>query len=118
MVKAAKVKKAVAAEPVTNGIVSARLEEAAELLSRQGANEFRVRAYRRGAETVRGMTPPVADVFEELGIKGLLRLPGIGDSLARSIERVLTTGRMPVLERLRACASPARIFTTGADIGP
>jgi hypothetical protein len=98
--------------------VAARLEEAAELLSRQGANEFRVRAYRRGAETVRAMTPPVAEVFRESGLEGLLRLPGIGDSLARSIEKILTTGKMPVLERLRADAAPARVFTTVADIGP
>jgi hypothetical protein len=118
MVRAAKSAKPAAAEPVTNGFVAARLEEAADLLSRQGANEFRVRAYRRGAETLREMKPPVADVLAESGIDGLTKLPGIGDSLARSIERIVTTGRMPVLERLRADAAPARIFTTVADIGP
>lgn len=118
MVRAAKTAKTAGADPVTNGFVAARLEEAAELLSRQGANEFRVRAYRRGAETLRDMTPPVAQVFAESGLDGLTRLPGIGDSLARSIERIVTTGRMPMLERLRADAAPTRIFTTVADIGP
>jgi Holliday junction resolvasome RuvABC DNA-binding subunit len=103
---------------VTNGVVAARLEEAANLLAEQGANEFRVRAYRRGAETLRTMTPPVAEAFRNEGERGLLRLPGVGPSLAASITKILTTGRMPVLERLRRDAEPARILTTVADIGP
>jgi hypothetical protein len=119
MVKAAKKSNSeLASVSVTNGVVAARLEEAADLLGRQGANEFRVRAYRRGAETVRGMTPPVAQVFGNQGRQGLTQLPGIGDSLARAIEQLVTTGRMTVLERLRSDAEPARLFTTVADIGP
>jgi hypothetical protein len=105
-------------ETVTNGFVAARLDEAADLLARQGANEFRVRAYQRGAETLRSMAPPVATVLHEQGLKGLMRLPGIGDSLARAIDQVVTTGRLPLLERLRTEAAPARLFTTVADIGP
>src|SRR5262245_48977627 len=107
MVRAAKSRNI---QPVTNGFVAARLDEAADLLGRQGANEFRVRAYRRGAETLRAMAPPVAEVYSEKGVAGLLKLPGIGDSLARSIEKILTTGKMPMLERLRTDAAPARIF--------
>ena len=103
---------------VTNGVVAARLDEAAHLLAEQGANEFRVRAYRRGAETLRAMTPPVAEAFRKEGERGLRRLPGVGPSLAGSIAQILTTGRMPVLERLRRDAEPARILTTVADIGP
>lgn len=115
MVKAARRRRS---EPVTNGAVAARLDEAAELLHRQGANEFRVHAYRRGAETLRAMTPPVARLLAEQGRTGLMRLPGIGDSLARSIESIVSTGRLPLLERLRSDNAPARIFTTVADIGP
>jgi hypothetical protein len=103
---------------VTNGVVAARLDEAAELLARQGANEFRVRAYRRGAETLRAMTPAVSQVWSEQGLAGLKRLPGIGDSLSKAIEQILATGRMSVLEQLRTQAQPARILTTVADIGP
>jgi hypothetical protein len=116
MVRAAKKRRPT--EGVTNGVVAARLDEAAELLARQGANEFRVRAYRRGAETLRAMTPPVADMWTKQGLAGLKRLPGIGDSLGKAIEQILTTGRMTVLERLRSEAAPARILTTVADIGP
>lgn len=116
MVRAATKRRPV--EGVTNGMIAERLEEAAELLAKQGANEFRVRAYRRGAETLRAMTQPAAEVWSTLGVRGLIRLPGIGDSLAKAIEQVLATGEMPLLKQLRDDSAPARILTTVADIGP
>jgi DNA polymerase (family X) len=105
-------------EPMTNGTIAARLEHAADLLQRQGANEFRVRAYRRGAETLRAMGPPIAQVLAQTGLAGVKRLPGIGDTLAQAIRDMLTTGRFPLLERLEGASTPARLFTTVADIGP
>jgi predicted flap endonuclease-1-like 5' DNA nuclease len=116
MVRAAKKRRPM--EGVTNGAIAAQLEETADLLGRQGANEFRVRAYRRGAETVRAMTPSAARVWADRGRSGLTELPGIGDSLAQAIEQTLTTGRMPILERLRNDSAPSRLLTTVADIGP
>jgi DNA polymerase (family 10) len=116
VVKAAKTRRPT--NEATNGFVAARLEEAADLLGRQGANEFRVRAYRRGAETLRAMTQPVGEVWSEQGLPGLMGLPGIGDSLARAIEQTLSTGHMPIVERLRQSGAGARIFATVADIGP
>ena len=103
---------------VTNGAVAERLEETADLLARQGANEFRVAAYRRGAATLREIPAPVAQLYGQLGPAGLRRLPGIGESLSTAIEQMVTTGHLDLLERLRAEASPARIFTSVADIGP
>lgn len=117
MVKAVE-KRVSPAGPATNGSIAARLEQAAELLARQGANEFRVRAYRRGAETLRAMGPPVEEVFERTGRAGVKRLPGIGDTLAEAIEGMLTKGRFPLLERLEGASAPGRLFTTVADIGP
>ena len=116
VVKAAKNRRPV--DEATNGFVAARLEEAAKLLGQQGANEFRVRAYRRGAETLRAMMQPLAEVWTKQGLRGLTGLPGIGDSLARAIEQTLTTGRLPLVERLRHDAAGTRLFTTVADIGP
>jgi hypothetical protein len=117
VVKAVNTRRRKAAEE-TNGTIAARLERAAELLQRQGANEFRVRAYRRGAETLRAMGPPIGEVLEKSGLAGVKRLPGIGDSLAKAIADIITTGRFPLLEQLEGAAAPARLFTTVADIGP
>jgi hypothetical protein len=116
MVKAARQPQT--SRPVTNGWIADQLDQAADYLGRVGANEFRVRAYRRGAETLRAMAPSVTQVLADHGSPGLMRMPGIGKSLARSIEQIVATGRLPLLDRLRTDAAPARVFTTVADVGP
>jgi DNA polymerase/3'-5' exonuclease PolX len=47
--------------PLSNETVADRLDELAEGLAAQNANEFRVRAYRAAAETVRNLKQPAAD---------------------------------------------------------
>ena len=42
-----------------NTEIAARLKEIARLLDEQGANQFRVRAYQRAAETLRNLKRPV-----------------------------------------------------------
>lgn len=92
--------------------------EVANSLEAQGANPFRVRAYRTAAENLKGWQQPVGELLEEEGLGGLERLPSIGRSLAHAIEVLLKTGRLPLLDRLRGDARPERIFTTVADVGP
>jgi hypothetical protein len=111
------------AEPVESPLptrerVAAALEEVASLLEAQGANPFRVGAYRGAARTVRGLDRPIEEVVEREGVSGLLALPGIGESLARSIERLVRTGRLGLLERLRGEAQPGRTLATVPGIGP
>jgi hypothetical protein len=48
----------------------------------------------------------------------LTELPGIGRSLAHSIDQLVRTGRLGLLERLRGEDHPERIFATVPDIGP
>jgi DNA polymerase (family 10) len=103
---------------VTNEAIAAALTEIADLLERQGANPFRVRAYRQGAETIRHCERPLQVILAEKGVRGLLRLRGIGDSLAAAIEKIIHAKKLPLLERLRGGGAPERLFTTVADIGP
>ena len=77
--------------------IARHLEEVAWLLEEQGANLYRVHAYRHAAETVRHLPRSVADIVYEEGMAGLCRLPGIGESLARSIRELVLTGRLPAL---------------------
>jgi hypothetical protein len=67
----------------------------------QGANPFRIRAYRSAAKTLRALSRPAYEILQAEGIHGLLQLEGIGHSLARSIEQLTNTGRFRLLERLR-----------------
>ncbi len=94
------------------------LVEVAQLLEAQGANPFRTGAYRKAAETVRALDEPVWQVLQREGLEGLLRLPGIGQSLSHSIAHLIQCERLPLLERLRGENVAERMFATVADIGP
>ena len=104
-------------EPL-NTQVAGRLEEVASILEDQHANPYRVRAYRRAAETLRRLERPVAELLAEHGIPGLEALPGIGESLARSIRDLVLTGRLPMLDRLRGRSDPVALLESVPGIGP
>lgn len=103
--------------PLNNEIAS-RLEEAADLLTEQGANPFRVRAYHRAADTLRHLEEPVTAILNAEGVEGLERLPGIGVRFARAIREMVRHGYLPILERLRGESDPVRLLETVPGIGP
>ena len=100
------------APPLTNRQVAGRLEEVADLLEAQGDNPFRVRAYRTGADAVRGLRGPAHELLGTDGLDGLTRLPGIGDALARAVEELVSTGRLRLLDELRGRVNPERLLVT------
>jgi DNA polymerase/3'-5' exonuclease PolX len=102
---------------ITNDEVAHLLDETASLLEAQGADTFRVRAYRRGAEQVRGEDRPVARILEQEGRDGLDAIPHIGRGLARSIEEIVRRGRLAMLDRLRGEVSPEDLFTSLPGVG-
>ena len=85
--------------PTTNADVVAVFSEIADLLEIEGANPFRVRAYRNAArmlsELGRSVKTMVAHPAE------LDALPGIGPDLAGKIVEIVTTGSCALLARLR-----------------
>jgi hypothetical protein len=101
-----------------NEFLSKSFEEVANLLEMQGANPFRIAAYRTAAETIRQLDTPVQTLFEREGLAGLRKLRGIGKSLASSLGQLLDTGRLALLERLRGEDQVERVFSTVPDIGP
>lgn len=104
--------------PLDNERLARRLEEVAELLEAQHANPFRVRAYRRAAATVRALPQPAHALLEGGGEQALTELPGIGASLARTIEELVHTDHLPLLEHLRGRTRPRDVLTTVPGIGP
>ncbi len=98
--------------------IADRLLEAAELLEGQGADRFRVRAYRMAAETVRALGEPPEDILERAGLDGLIALPNIGLRLARAIDEMVATGRWAQLERLRGESEPENLFQAVPGVGP
>jgi hypothetical protein len=102
---------------LVNARMASRLEEVAGLLEQQGANPFRVRAYRRGAESLRRLPERVTDVLAAGGLPALEELPGIGEGLARSIRDLALSGRLPMLDRLRGHGDPVELLATVPGIG-
>lgn len=98
--------------------IAQRLNEVALLLAEQGANPFRVQAYRRAAEIVQRAPHALSEILAREGLDGLKALPGIGESLARSIRDLILTGRLPMLDRLRGEADPVALLSSVPGIGP
>lgn len=84
-----------------NAAIAALLEEYAELLELQGANAFRVRAYRNAARTIESSSQSIADLVNA-PTHDLTQLAGIGKDLAEKIETIVRTQTLPALEELRA----------------
>ena len=84
-----------------NADIARLFDELADLLEIQGANPFRLRAYRNASRTIGGLTEPVAALAEE-GTKALRALQGIGNDIADKIIVVCETGELPQLNQLRS----------------
>lgn len=98
--------------------IADRLDEAAELLEAQGADRFRVRAYRQAAGTIRSLDEDPGEILARDGLPGLIALPTVGERIARAIDEMATTGRWMQLERLRGATDPERVLQTVPGIGP
>ncbi|MBA5874335.1 MAG: DNA polymerase/3'-5' exonuclease PolX [Nitrospira sp. CR1.2] len=85
---------------VHNADVAAIFEEMADLLEIEGANPFRVRAYRFAARTMRDLPGEVAEMVARG--EDLTSLPGIGDDLAGKILEIIRTGTVAALEAQRS----------------
>ncbi|MFM9024938.1 MAG: helix-hairpin-helix domain-containing protein, partial [Planctomycetaceae bacterium] len=84
---------------MTNADIAAVFDHVADLLEYQGANVFRVRAYRTAARTIHGMVESLAGVRADAG-RSLTDLEGIGADLAGKIETLLDTGKLPLVDEL------------------
>jgi DNA polymerase (family X) len=85
---------------VSNAVVAARLERLADLLEIDGANPFRVRAYRQAAETIGAHPEALADLFRRGA--PLTELKGVGKDLAAAIVALFETGEIPALTEVAA----------------
>jgi DNA polymerase (family 10) len=101
-----------------NQQIADKLREAAELLHAQGANPYRVSAYRKAADTLAQLPKGLREIFDSEGVKGLDALPNVGKGIASAITEILITTRWSQLERLRGTTEPARLFQSVPGMGP
>jgi DNA polymerase (family 10) len=84
--------------PIHNADIAAIFEEIAELLEIQGANPFRIRAYRNAAITIGEFGRDLPALIRNG--KELPKIAGIGEDLSRKINEIATTGHCTLLDRL------------------
>jgi DNA polymerase (family 10) len=82
-----------------NILIAKTFGEVADLLEIQGANPFRVRAYRNAARTIGTLGTPIEAMLKNDGGR-LQQLPGIGADLAGKISSMCRTGQLPLLTQL------------------
>jgi len=76
--------------------VATILYEVADLLEVK-EEKFKPRAYRKAAGTVESLSKPI----EELNQEELIKLPGVGKSIAEKIEEIIETGSLEYYENLK-----------------
>ncbi|WP_437186285.1 DNA polymerase/3'-5' exonuclease PolX [Planctomicrobium sp. SH668] len=90
-----------------NNLEIARIfEETAQLLELQGANTFRIRAYRNAAHTLEDLSDDVSAIAKRNKAE-LKQLQGIGQDIATKIAQLVDTGSFPLLLELREEFPPA-----------
>ena len=83
--------------------VAAVLSEIGTLLELKGENPFKTRAYHNAARVLEGLTEPLEKIVAE---HRLGELKGFGEALQDKVTRLVTTGRLPYHDELKASLPP------------
>lgn len=90
--------------PVHNNEIAKIFNDMADFLEIDGANQFRVRAYRTAARAMSGLSGSAADMIEQK--RDFTEISGIGEDLAAKIKTIVKTGSLPQLDELQKRLSP------------
>jgi DNA polymerase (family 10) len=63
--------------------------------------QFKPRAYEKAAKSIEALEEPVEDIYKRGGIKALMEIPGVGQSIAEKIEELIKTGKLKYHEELK-----------------
>lgn len=94
----------VAPVALSNADIARTLSSLAQLLSAQGANPYKVKAYRRAAETILGLGDSIDEKVRRE--EDLTQYPGIGNAISSAIREIVLNGKLRQLETLRSDVAP------------
>ena len=83
---------------VDNKTIATVFNETADLMEINGDDSFRIRSYRRAAETIESLPQQVSDLADEP--KRLLEIPGIGKGMVANIQELAQTGKLQLHQEL------------------
>lgn len=92
--------------PVDNAGIAKVLDKFGQLLAVQGAIIFKIQAHEKAAQLIQALDRPLAEVYQEGGVKGLVALPGIGEGIAKKIAELIDTGKCAEYEKLKKSLPP------------
>ena len=84
----------------TNDEIAQLFQNLGALLEMKGDSAFKIRAYRRAADTIHQLTVPLAQAVQD-GQK-LTGIPGIGKAISDKIHELVTTGQVQTYERAKS----------------
>src|SRR5690349_6740799 len=82
--------------PLHNYYIGQIFDELADVLEIEGANPFRVRAYRNAARVVTSWPQSLSDHLAKE--RALPKWPGLGTDLTDKVKEIVSTGRLTLLE--------------------
>ena len=85
---------------MTNPEIADAFDQVADILEFQAANQFRVRAYRNAARTIRDLPESMSEIVADPSRK-LTDIEGIGKDLAEKIDALVKSGKLQQLEELQ-----------------
>ena len=86
------------------------------LLELKGENPFKTRAYHNAARTLEGLAEPLEKIVAE---QRLGEIKGFGDALVDKITQLVTTGKLPYYDELKASVAPGLVEMLGIpSLGP
>lgn len=85
---------------ISNQQIAEMLRQIGEYLAMQNV-PFKPRAFEKAALVIEGLEEEVVEIYKKGAVKALKELPGVGASIAASIEEAIKTGKMKDLERLK-----------------
>ena len=86
------------------GVTTDLLRRYAAALSLEGANRFKLKAYRRAAETIEALDTDLADLVRQG--RDLTELPAIGKAISEIIVEIVQSGKLARLDRTLANLEP------------
>jgi DNA polymerase (family 10) len=83
---------------MTNAQITAVFDEIAALLEQKKDNIFKIRAYRKAARAIEGLSGPVAEL---VAADRLHEIPGVGEAISKKITELVDTGKLEYHEKLK-----------------
>ena len=83
---------------MNNSEIAAIFRDISGLLEKKKENWFKIRAYRKAADSIEGLPLPVEQLIAE---NRLREVPAVGEAIARKVVELVNTGRLEFHEKLK-----------------